>query len=105
MASSKKQPQLKQKVVNLQAAKPKEDDCKHAEAAKRYAEELMGDIGMTCGDCDEDIIIHTMNFVALKEEQLEELKIQMEALAEYQAKINKRKALGLVLPGDEEPQA
>ena len=80
-----------------------EKDCRHEEAAKRYTLEELGDMPMICGDCEEDVMVHTMNFVVLSPEKLDDLKMQMQQIAEFQAKLEKRKKLGLVLPGDPQP--
>ena len=83
-----------------------EVDCKHVEVAKRYTKEELGDVELECGDCSEAVIIHTMNFVVLTPDKLVELKENLAKLAVLAAQQERRKKLGLVVPGqDGEPPA
>lgn len=83
-----------------------EAECGHTEAAKRYAKEELGDVNLMCDDCHKDVVIHTMNFVVLTPDKLDELKRHLEQLAHLAAQAETRKKLGLVVPGqDGQPRA
>ena len=87
-------------------AKQAEEECGHNEAAKRYAKEDLGDVNLMCDDCHKDVVVHTMNFVVLTPDKLNELKLHLEQLAHLAAQAEKRKKLGLVVPGqDGQPRA
>ncbi len=79
------------------------EDCKHMEAAQRYTKEELGSIELECGDCDEPVVIHTMNFVVLTLDKMVEFKEHMKKMAALAEQQEKRKKSGLILPGDINP--
>ena len=94
---------VKNKEGLLVAEDQVEEDCKHMEAAKRYTKEELGSLELECGDCDETVIVHTMNFVVLTLDKMVEFKEHMKKMAAYAEQQEKRKKSGLILPNDPQP--
>ncbi|KKM97379.1 hypothetical protein LCGC14_1168740, partial [marine sediment metagenome] len=66
-----------------------------------YTLKELGDLEMVCGDCDELVMIRTMNFVVLTEDKMVEFKENLAKMAAYAEQEAKRKKLGLIVPGQE----
>lgn len=81
-----------------EAPKP---ECRHTEAAMEYKKRGRDMTEMKCHDCDGMVIVKAMSFVVLDSDKLVEFEENMRKIQAFNQAQEKRKSLGLVLPGEE----